>query len=113
MPTPSPLPTPSRTPSRPPPSPPSAPSGLRAEHALLEQARAALARGDAEAALGAVEAHASRFPLGQLAEEREALYVRALVLAHRGDDAAARARAFFDAYPDSIHRGAVERALTR
>jgi hypothetical protein len=54
-----------------------APSTLHAERVLLERARSAILRRDADAALAAVALHAKRFPHGQLAEEREALRTQA------------------------------------
>jgi hypothetical protein len=49
---------------------------LGAENALIEQARAALAKGDVVAARAALDEHAAKFPSGQLAQERETLRAR-------------------------------------
>jgi len=75
---------------------------LRSERALLERAGVALAKGDANGALEALEAHRARFPKGNLAEERDALVVKAL--SARGDAAAAQAAAakFRADHPDSL-----------
>lgn len=91
-------------------APPSV-SDVNEERALIDTARSALARGLAEGALAATEQHASRFPRGRLAEEREALAVQALSLA--GDRTAAEARAtrFRRSFPSSIFRSAVDRAV--
>ncbi len=105
----------------PPSAPPSVPSRAAAppravpedtlalEEALLEQARRGL-EADPAAALRRLDMHATRFPDGQLSEERDLLRVRAHLAA--GDQAAARAaaRAFLYAYPRSIHRTEVESA---
>ncbi len=120
--------TPSRTPPdapgepaavrarRPVPLPAAAPSatgddGLGAERALLEIARAALARGDAEGALAALARHEATFPRGALTEEREGLRVQALVAAQRYDEARARAARFAHRYPRSLFSPVVRQAL--
>src|SRR6185295_3590000 len=56
---------------------------LSAERALLDRARGALARSDGDGALVPLARHASGFPRGQLVEEREGMWVKALVLAAR------------------------------
>ena len=78
---------------------------------LIDTARTALARGLPDDALSATELHAKRFPRGRLAEEREAIAVQALVA--KGDAALARARAerFRRAFPDSLFRATVDRAV--
>lgn len=78
---------------------------------LLHRAWDALGRGDAAAALDAVELDATHHPDGPLAEEREALRIDALLRLSRTDEARDRARAFAARYPDSIHRDLVARAL--
>jgi hypothetical protein len=97
----------------PPPSPKSTSpsSSLQKEQELIDTARGALARGRADDALAATEAHAKRFPRGALAEEREALAIQALVLEGNVDAARTRATAFRASYPQSIFRLAVDRAL--
>lgn len=86
-------------------------ASLAAERKLLDAARTALARGEPQAGIGALEQHVKRFPKGTLSEEREALYVRVLVA--MGDSEAARARAegFQRRFPSSIFTPVVERAL--
>jgi hypothetical protein len=76
--------------------------GLAAERKLVEMARSALARGHIEGALAALHRHARAFPRGQLAEERDSLFVQALVA--KGDLAKARDRAahFHRQYPHSL-----------
>jgi hypothetical protein len=57
-------------------------SDLEAEVRLLEEADAELRRGDADAALARLGEHASRYPTGTLADEREG--VRAIALCRAG-----------------------------
>jgi hypothetical protein len=93
------------------PPPPESGQELAAESAVLDLARTAIARGEADHALAAVERHATAFPHGVLREEREALAVKALVLAGRGDDARARAAKFRAKYPESLFLAAIDSAL--
>jgi hypothetical protein len=86
--------------------------GIAVERALLDEARDALRRGDAEACLEAVGRHKARYPAGGLAEEREALAVRALVDSGRAAEARERANAFVVEYPASLLRPAVEAAVS-
>jgi TolA-binding protein len=91
---------------------PAAPEGdLMRESALLARAQSAVARGASEHAIAALREHAARFPEGQLREEREALWVSALVRA--GDLAAAeqRARQFRERFPGSPLQPTVDAAL--
>lgn len=83
-------------------------SKLREEAALLQEARAALGRGDTAVARTKLEDARSRFPKSQLAQERDALDVR--LASESGDRAraASLARAFVEHYPDSPLRGSVE-----
>ena len=71
------------------------------ELGLLEPARSHIARGDYNAALVAIAKHHKEYPNGQLAEEREALRVRALWSLGRGEGAEAAAAAFRKRYPRS------------
>jgi RNA polymerase sigma-70 factor (ECF subfamily) len=66
-------------------------STLAEETELLEAARTALARGEADAALRALDRHADRFPTGELADEARSTRLRALCRAGRADDARALA----------------------
>jgi hypothetical protein len=75
---------------------------LAAEQALLDPARAELARGDGGGALARLELHERRFPSGALAQEREAMTIRALVLTGDRDRARSRASTFRAHYPDSL-----------
>ncbi|HEX4460371.1 MAG TPA: hypothetical protein VIA18_20480 [Polyangia bacterium] len=82
---------------------------LADERALLEKARTALAGGDGDAALAAVNRHAKLFPSGLLAEERDALRVRAM--AARGDDVQAQLDDFQSRYPLSLFLPSVRAAV--
>ena len=86
---------------------------LDAELSLIEDAHAALARGDLAGAEAELTRHARRHARGRLAPEREALRVE--VLAAQGDRVAAEeARARFHArFPRSVLGAAVDRALQR
>ncbi|HEY8076140.1 MAG TPA: hypothetical protein VIF62_18570 [Labilithrix sp.] len=93
-------------------APPSAPvDSLAQERTILDPARIAIGRGDGARALDAVHNHEARFPTGKLSEEREAIAVQALVLAHRDADARARGARFLARWPGSVLRPAVEAAL--
>lgn len=76
--------------------------GLAAERRILEEALRALGGGNGAAALDALGRHAAEFPRGQLQEEREALWIRALARAGRLDDARARASRFRASFPRSL-----------
>ncbi len=85
--------------------------GLAAERKLIEMARSALARGQTDGALASLQRHARAHRHGQLAEERESLFVQALVA--KGDFARARERAahFHRHYPHSLFAPVVDQAL--
>ena len=76
-------------------------SQIREESRRLGDARAALQHGDAAVALALLERLQAAYPGAILAQEREALAVEALARSGRRTEAAARARAFLDAYPTS------------
>jgi hypothetical protein len=78
------------------------------ERQLLEGARTALIKRDPDGALAALASHRQEFVTGQLAEERDALEVQALVAAGRKDDARAAAVRFKTAYPESIFGPSVD-----
>jgi len=84
---------------------------LPRERVLLEAARTALERGDPAHALTALDRHRSRFPEGQLREERETLEVYALVAAGRADEARAKTRSFHRAFPMSLQGAALDALL--
>lgn len=75
---------------------------LSEERRMMDAARGALAADDPERALDVTRRHADRFPSGAMAEEREALAVRALLALDRLDAAQSRAAAFRRRYPESL-----------
>ena len=83
------------------------------ERNLLEHARTALSRGEAGAALRALQQHRKRYPRGTLAEERAALMVVALADLGHGKRARAAARAFKKRHPQSLLLPLVNDALKR
>ncbi len=84
---------------------------LAAERRLIDAARFALARGDAEAALRSLRTHRRRYPHGQLAEERDGIEVSALVHAGEVEEARSRAQTFARRYPSSLMLEAIQRAV--
>lgn len=80
---------------------------------LLERARSQLAEGKPEVTLQLLRAHEHRYPSSALAQEREALAVRALVAAGRRPEAERRAALFVARYPQSMLRASVERAIEK
>jgi hypothetical protein len=84
------------------PATPSRADAAREELRLLRQARAAVARTDFAAALPPLTEHARRFKDGRLAEEREALRVKALAGLGRTDEARRAAAAFKARFPRSV-----------
>lgn len=84
---------------------------LDAERALLDAARAALVSGDSDIALGALDRHVRTFAHPILAEERDALFVQALVRAGRYNEARTRAEAFRAHMPNSLFRPAVDASI--
>jgi len=81
---------------------PQAAKGLAEQQALLDDARAALRRGDGQAALAALREHVARFPRTSFDEEREAVAIKALVLVGRRDEAREREAAFEQRFPASL-----------
>lgn len=82
-----------------------APDELR----LLGDARSAVARHDFEAALAPIAEHARRFRNGRLAEEREALRVKALAGLGRTEEARRAADSFEARFPRSVLLPSVSR----
>lgn len=88
-----------RSHSQPPPAAAAQAGGERSEAALLLAARKA----QPSAALSLLAEHATRFPDGLLAPEREVLRIEALRKLGRSAEAEQDLRAFQARYPDSIH----------
>lgn len=86
---------------------------LAGELVLIQQAQRALARGDGDAALAALDAHARAHPHGRLAEERQAARVLALCATGRADEARAAATRFLIRYPTSAQAARVGGACAR
>jgi len=72
-----------------------------AELQLLQRAQSEYASHDFTNALVLVAEHGRRFPNGRLAEEREALRVRSLARAGRGDEARRALASFANRFPHS------------
>jgi hypothetical protein len=89
------------------PAAPIAPSSLGAETALLEDARAALAGGDAAGALSLLDEHERAFPRGVLVEERLATRVFALCSLGRRTEAESVAERLLRQSPSSPLRARV------
>jgi hypothetical protein len=89
-------------------SPVPAPS-LGRERELIEQAHAALAEGDTEAALAALDEHARSFATGVFAEEREGLDAIARCKAGQLELGRARAQAFLDGHPRAVLAARIRR----
>lgn len=96
------VPVPAPVPVRPAPRGPTSDRLLAEERALVEMGRSALSRGEAALALTHCQSHAKKFPSGQLAEERELLWVRSLMALGKQDEARARAAAFPRRFPGSL-----------
>lgn len=92
---------------------PAAETSAARERTLIERARAALARGNATAALSALQEHARLYPTSQFREMRDALTVGALVGAGRVDQARAQAARFHRSFPGSVYGATVDEALAQ
>jgi hypothetical protein len=77
------------------------PASLAEQQALLDQARSALGKGDGQAALDAVDRHIGRYPESVLAEEREAIAIKALVNVGKRVEARSRLTRFEKSFPRS------------
>lgn len=95
------------------PAKPPAPDELLArERELIDTARSALLHHDASAALKALQAHAATFTRARLDEERESLWVQALVMKGAAAEARAKAAQFHKDFPRSLLGPTVDAALT-
>jgi hypothetical protein len=92
-------------------APPGRASQLLAERILLDEARAELAQGDTARAIDRLDRHRRTYPVPMLGEERDAMWIEALVKAGRYDEARARAATFRRRAPHSIFSSMVESAL--
>ena len=78
---------------------------------MLDEARAALARGEGGRCLTTLARHQSEYPGGRLSVEREVLTIQALVVSGRRAEAVRRAQAFRAAHPKSLLWPAVEASV--
>jgi hypothetical protein len=92
-------------------APPGRASQLSAERILLDEARAALTVGDTARAIDRLDRHRRTYPVPLLSEERDAMWIQALVKAGRYDEARARAAVFRRRTPNSFFSSMVESAL--
>ena len=93
------------------PKPVSAPapsSALSRELQVLKQAHEALAKGNPNGALSALDDYHARFPQGTLGAEETVIRVQALLARGDRERAAAVARQFSKAHPDSLYAQRVE-----
>jgi hypothetical protein len=83
----------------------------RSQAELLRDATAAWLSGDTASALELLQKDKASHPTGELAEERDALEIRALSKQGRVEDARTAAERFIARYPDSVHRALIQRAV--
>jgi hypothetical protein len=81
------------------------------ELSQLEKARTLLSDGHATATLVLLRSHVARYPRSALEQERQALYIKALVAADQMVEARKRAAAFVRRFPKSTLRGSVENSV--
>lgn len=84
---------------------------LRAESALLTEARAKLRSGDVAGATALLERLRAQFPNGVLRQEREVLAIDVLAARGNTQEAKRRAQAFVKQYPKSPHSAKLRRLL--
>jgi len=77
-------------------------ASIEAEHRVLDEAHAAIVRGEPDRALVATAEHAKRFPHGTLTEEREAIEIRALSQLGRKAEARAALEKLRAGFPHSF-----------
>jgi hypothetical protein len=86
-------------------------SPLDRERALIDTARTALGRGDANGALEFLDQHTREYPNGMLTEESEALRIETLLSAGGLQEARRAAAAFRVKHPKSLLLPAIEQSL--
>lgn len=84
---------------------------LAAERALLDDAQRALGGRRLAQTFALLTRHAQEFPRGRLSEEREGLWIRALISGGRTDEARSRAARFRRLYPWSMLIPSLESTL--
>jgi hypothetical protein len=85
-------------------------SQLEAERAMLDDARTALLHGEPTRSLEHLARHRRAFASPRLGEERDAMFVEALVKAGRYSEARAQAEAFHRTWPGSLFAATVDSA---
>jgi hypothetical protein len=78
---------------------------------VLQPAQRAVAQGSFASALAVIAEHQRRFPSGRLAEEREALRVKALLGLGRSAEAQRTGAAFRKRFPRSALHGRIDEML--
>lgn len=91
-------------------APAAATNDLSAEVALLQRARVAIGRGDAEAGLRAVQEHERSFPNGTLVQERRAIRILALCDLGKTTQGRAEARTFLASGSNGAFSGLIRDA---
>jgi TolA-binding protein len=84
---------------------------LKAESALLTDARAQLRSGNPAGAQASLDRLQAQFPKGMLTQEREVLAIEVLYARGNVDGAQRRAKAFVKQYPKSPHSAKLSRFL--
>ena len=87
------------------------PARLAEQQVLLDQARAALRRGDGAGALAVGLEHEKRYPVTKFAEEREAIEILARVMLGRLDEARAQSARFATRFPTSLFLPSIQSSL--
>jgi hypothetical protein len=81
------------------------------ELSQLEKARTLLSKDQVDATLVLLRAHEARYPQSALEQERQALFIKALVAADKRVEARARAATFVRRFPKSTLRSSIEKAI--
>jgi hypothetical protein len=81
------------------------------ERELLDVARSAMSHGRPQDAIAAAKRHEKRWPKGYLVEEREVVWIQALVATGEYDEAKTHAASFHKKFPRSALTSAVDAAI--
>ena len=84
---------------------------LQKERQLIEQARAFLRAGAPDRSLALLKQHRRQYQHGKLAEEREALYILALVKMGKRQTAENQAKRFYQRFPSSVFRDTIAQSI--
>lgn len=88
-------------------------TSLREQQALLDQARLALGKGEPARCLAAIATHRGRFPQSLLAEERDALTIKALAASGNLRVAREQLVTFVASYPRSLMTESLEATVRK